>query len=194
MLASIAIEHLVKNFLEQQDVGIAYIYCDYMAEANQTPRRLLDSLVKQLLEQSCSIPDRIRDLYGSRRDRIKTQFSSLEDVSESLRSIAVTFEQVYIVVDALDELSQDGSVVQDFLSSLTALQDRSFVNLLLTSRDIPSIKRHVKSDMIVEMRASNEDVMKYVEGRIGKSRKLFARKKDLEQTVKDAIVSSVDGM
>ena len=194
MLASIAIEHLIDKSCTQQDTGIAYIYCDYTTKADQTPRRLLASILKQLLEQKCSIPDHIRDIYGPRRGGTRAQFSCLKDISESLQVTAVTFRRVYIIVDALDELPQDGSAVQEFLSSLAALQDESFVNLLLTSRDIPSITEHVRSDMNVEMRASNEDVMKYVEGRINKSRKLFARRKDLEHTVKDAIVSSADGM
>ena len=85
-------------------------------------------------------------------------------------------------------------MVQGFLSCLLALQTKSRVNLLLTSRDIPHITNLIKSDMRVEMRASNEDVMEYLDGRMSQLPMFIARSEDLKQKIMDAIVSVVDGM
>lgn len=60
---------------------------------------------------------------------------------------------------------------------------------MLTSRHIPRVVYYVQSDMTLEVRASDEDVKRYVDGR-----KFIPERPRLPQLVKDAIVSAVDGM
>lgn len=148
--------------------------------------------MKRLLQHQHSIPEDVRRSYESHR-KADTR-PTLDEAFESLQSISASFSQVYLVVDALDELQQDGKLVQTLLSKLSALQDKKHVNLMLTSRDIPHVTENVQSDVKLEVRASDEDVKKYVDGHIDELPKLVSRNPILQQSIKDAIVSAVDGM
>ena len=194
MLASITIEHLIKTFRSQQDNGVAYIYCDYKVEHEQGSPALLASLLKQLVQQKSSVPDHVRELYGQPNNRSKPSCPSFKMMFESLSLTVASFSQVYIVVDALDELQQGGQVVQVFLSKLSELKAQSSVNLMLTSRVIPRVTDFIQSDVTLEVRAKKEDVMRYIDAHIEGLPKSVSRSSDLKQTVKGSIVDAVDGM
>ena len=194
MLASIAIEHLVNTFRSQHNIGVAYIYCDYKAEHEQGAPALLASLLKQLVKQMSSIPDHVRKLYGQRSSGSEHSCPSFKMMFESLLLIVATFAQVYIIVDALDELQQDSRVVQAFLSKLSQLKALKSVNLMLTSRVNPCVTDLIQSDVTMEVRAKKEDVIKYIDAHMKWLPKFVSKNPDLQQTIKDSIVDTVDGM
>ena len=174
MLASISIEYLVNIFRNQQNVGVAYICCDYKLENEQRPLNLLANLLKQLLQQRSLIPDHVRKIY-EQSDGAKISYPTLSEIFNSLQLTTASFSQVYIVVDALDELRQDDNVVKALLSDLSELQAKRVVNLMLTSRYIPRVVYYVQSDMTLEVRASDEDVKRYVDGRINELPKFIPK-------------------
>ena len=194
MLASITIEHLINTSRNQHDTGVAYIYCDYKAEYEQGPSALLASLLKQLVQQRSSIPDHVRDLYGQLGNSAKPSCPSLKMMYESLLLTVASFSQVYIVVDALDELQQGSQVVQAFLSKLSELKARESVNLMLTSRVIPRVTDFIQSDVRLDVRAKREDVMRYIDAHMEGLPKFVSKNPDLKQAIKDSIVDAVDGM
>ena len=194
MLASIAIEHLINTFRSHQDTGVAYIYCDYKAEYEQGPPALLASLLKQLVQQRPSIPDHVRDLYGQLSNGTKPSCPSFKMMFESLLLTVASFSQVYIVVDALDELQQGSKAVQAFLSQLSELKDIKCVNLMLTSRVIPCVTGFIQSDVTLEVRARKADVIRYADAHMKCLPKFVSKNMDLQQTIKGSIVDAVDGM
>ena len=194
MLASITIEHLVNSFRREYDVGVAYIYCDYKAEHEQGPPALLASLLKQLVQQRSSIPDHVRELYGQLGNGNKPSCPSFRMIFESLLLTVASFSQVYIVVDALDELQQGSQVVQAFLSKLPEFKSLRSVNLMLTSRVIPCVTDFIQSDVILEVRAKKEDVIRYIDAHMKWLPKFVSKNADPQQAIKDSIVDAVDGM
>ena len=194
MLASITIEHLFKTFRSQQDNGVAYIYCDYKAEHEQGSPALLASLLKQLIQQKSSIPDHVRELFGQPSNGTKSTYPSFRMMFESLLLTVASFSQVYIVIDALDELQQGNQVLQAFLSKLSALKAQKSVNLMLTSRVIPRVTDSIQSDVRLEVRAKKEDVMRYIDAHMKGLPKFVSKNSDLQQAIKESIVDAVDGM
>lgn len=194
MLASIAIEYLVNTFRSQQDIGVCYIYCDYKIQDEQTPLNLLASLLKQLLQYKSLVPEDIRGLYKKHNNGTKTTRPILDEVFESLQLTAASFSLVYLVVDALDELQQHGKLFQTLLSKLSTLQATTPLELMLTSRDIPRVTEEVQEDVRLEVRASDEDVARYVDGHIDELPRFVSKSAKIQQNIKDAIVSAVDGM
>ena len=194
MLASITIEHLINTFRGQHNIGVAYIYCDYKAEHGQGPSALLATLLKQLVQQKSSIPDHVRELYGQLSNGTKPSCPSFRMMFESLLLTAASFSQIYIVVDALDELQQGSQVIQAFLSKLSELKALKSVNLMLTSRVIPCITELIQSDVILEVRAKKEDVIRYIDAYMKLLPKFVSKNADLQQSIKDSIVDAVDGM
>jgi len=102
------------------------------------------------------------------------------------------FSKVFVVVDALDECSD--STREELLPALRSLAG---TNLLVTSRDIASIARDFQEDKQLNIRAREEDIRNYIEGRIPRLRFLKIHvDKDaaLKEDIVKAIVESADGM
>jgi hypothetical protein len=79
-----------------------------------------------------------------------------------------TYSRVFIVVDALNELSEhDQGYLITKLRNLT-----STINLIVTSHPIPSIKDHVQGAKRTDIWAGEQDVQTYIEGRIRREPRL----------------------
>jgi hypothetical protein len=83
---------------------------------------------------------------------------------------------------------------QRFLSSLFNLQAKCGANLFATSRPISSIEKEFKGNLKLEIRASEEDVRKYLNGHLFRLPGFVARSPELQEEIKTDIVKAVDGM
>jgi hypothetical protein len=191
MLASIVVDYLSKTN-QAKDVGIAYMYCTYRDRLEQTPIRLLASLLKQLLQERQVIPEDLKNLYEHHVSK-KTS-PTLEDVSKVLHSEASRYSKVFIVVDALDECAGDDGTRALLLATLNALQTTNAINLMVTSRPILKIERMFQDVIQLEVRASDSDVGKYIEGQMSRLASCVSRNKSLLETIKSDIIRAVDGM
>ena len=191
ILASTVIDHLLA-MLCRGKTSVVYIYCDYGKQHEQSPVNLIASILKQLLQHQFSIPENVRRSY---RHHINSGIRpTAEEIYNLLDSVLSGFFQVYIVVDAVDELSISGQVRQILLSNLNALQEVHSVNLMLTSRFIPQIAQELRDPLYLEIRASDEDVRRYVQGHLNDLAKCVLKNTELQEIILDSIVNAVDGM
>lgn len=191
MLSSLVIDYMQQLF-DGVNVAIAYIYCDYRRQDEQTPTNLIASVTKQLLHGCASIPEVIMKKYQYHKDK-GTRPSSAE-VLETTASSMAPFSRIYLILDALDELGNEGHVRQTLIERLCTLKDLRHFNLLTTSRYIPSLASEIRQPLCLDVRASSEDIKRYVEGHILDLRNCVRKDHDLQQTVVGAIVDAVDGM
>ena len=191
MLASIVVDYLLK-MIQAEDVGIAYMYCTYRNRLEQTPIRLLASLLKQLLQERHFIPDGLRKLYEHHVQ--KSTFLALDEITTFLHSEMVGYSKVFIVVDALDECAHDDDTHEILLSELNALQTTNPMNLMITSRHILKIEQKFQEAIRLEIRASDADVQKYLEGHMSRLASCVTKNISLQETIKSEIVKAVDGM
>jgi len=108
---------------------------------------------------------------------------------------AKSFSKVFIIVDALDESNESNGVRDSFLAEIRNLQPS--IHLLVTSRHISTIEREFESAARVEIQASNEDVRKYLEGRIERESRLRCHVKAdpaLQDRIINTIVEKAQGM
>jgi hypothetical protein len=188
ILTSIVVEHLHNRFQNDQKVGIAYLYCNYKLQNQQKAEYLLSSLLKQLASQH-SLPEAVKSLYD-KHERQGTRPASME-ISRALRSVSAQYSPVFIIVDALDECQGDARKM--FLSEIFALQAECGVNIFATSRPIPEIVNEFRSCESVEIRASSEDIGRYLESRMGQLR-ITASNPTLQSEIRDRIVNAADGL
>lgn len=92
----------LRSTYKDQDVGVAYFYCEFSEEESQTGLSFARSLLRQLSSQCGLAPVVLVDFYRKTRNDIKDQTWFLE-LQEVLYRIASTFKQCYLVIDALDE-------------------------------------------------------------------------------------------
>ena len=191
MLASIAVDHL-QRAVHQKNIPVTYIYCDYKWQHEQTPANLIASILKQLLQHCDSIPESVRRSHRHQANSVTRP--ALDEVYDMLTNIFAHFSQIYIVVDALDELTASSQVRQTLLATLRSLQKAGNVHLLMTSRFIPPEFHQFQDFMLLEICADNDDVQKYVYGHMGDLTMSVQGNPKLQETIVKSIVDAVDGM
>jgi Cdc6-like AAA superfamily ATPase len=191
MIAAIAIDHLWKH-VQNKDVGVAYIYCNYKTQADQTAAKLAAAILKQLIQERPSIAEPVLNLYDRHVDR-KTR-PSLKEILSALQAVVSNYSKIYVIVDALDEcLDRDGSRSQ-LLAILRNLQYKGNLSLMATSRFIPELVQKFSLTPILEIRASDSDVRLFVAGQMDLLPRFIQRSGELQKAIQDGISTAVDGM
>jgi Cdc6-like AAA superfamily ATPase len=193
ILTSIVIDHLSKRFRNDADIGIAYVYFNYKQNVDkQNVNNLLSSLLKQLSQERPSLPDSVKVLHDQHRN--KRTRPSIDELSRALQSVAAMYSRVFIIVDALDECQASDGCRARFLSEIFTLQAKTRANLFATSRHISNIEKEFKGNTLLEIRASEEDVRRYLDGHVLRLPGFVTRSPELQEEIKAAIVKAVDGM
>ena len=191
MMAAIAIDYLCRT-TGRDDIGVAYLFCNYKAQADQSASSLLAALLKQLVQSRPDIAAPVTHMYDhhlKRRSR-----PSLNDLFGALQSVCSNYAVVYIVVDALDECADGDGGRGRLICKLRELQVRTDVRLMFTSRFVPEIMQNVCSIPTLEVRASEEDVRRYVVGQMPRLPNCIKRDDELKRTVQSKIIEAVNGM
>lgn len=139
-MTSIAIDHLQEHFADEA-FAISYVYCNYGDQSRQTSVYLAFSLLRQLVEQKPSLLASIRETSNDRHEPMTC--SAIDYVFRLLRYSGSSFQKIFIVVDGLDGLLDE--VRQEFLAKLRELQILLPVNLMMTSRPVPSIVAELRT-------------------------------------------------
>ncbi|RYP66703.1 hypothetical protein DL771_007636 [Monosporascus sp. 5C6A] len=190
MMAAIAIDHLCRT-AQCHNTGVAYLFCNYKAQANQSAPSLLAALLKQLVQSRPDIAAPMTRIYDHHSKRIRP---SLDDISGALQSACSSYTAVHIVVDALDECADKDGERGRLINKLRELQATTDVRLLFTSRFMPEITQNFQSNAILEVCASEEDVRRFVEGQMPRLPNCIQRDQQLKNAVQNKIVEAVDGM
>ena len=104
------------------------------------------------------------------------------------------YSRVFFIVDALDECQASDSCRARFLLELFNLRTQHGANIFATSRFIPEIIDQFKTGISLEIRASTDDVVKYIEGHIAQLPFLVQQNPQLQEEIKIEISEAVDGM
>ncbi|KAF7131364.1 hypothetical protein CNMCM5793_004535 [Aspergillus hiratsukae] len=189
-LTAIVIDDLTTRFLNDQSIGIAYVYCTFLWKDKQPVEDLLASLLKQLSQGQPSLPDSVGDLYN--RHKAKGTKPSLGEISKALQSVAAKYLRAFIFVDALDECEVSNGCRRRFLTEIFNLQAICGVNIFATSRFIPQITERLNGSITLEIRADDEDVRKYLRAEIlhSESTLLVSHSEEIQ----NSITEIVDGM
>ena len=181
-----------RRFQTDSSIGIAYLYCNFKRSYEQKLEDLLLSLLKQLAQGRSLIPDDVRLLY----DRLKCQRTrpSTDEISKALYSVISSFSRVFIIIDALDECQANDRYRHRLISEIFNLQAKRGVNLFATSRFIPEVTNEFKSGAWLEIRASDDDLRIYLDGRMSRLPKCVSSSPDLQEKIKNSIVKTVKGM
>ena len=190
MMTAIVIHDLTTHLLQDQSVGLAYIYCEFCHRDEQRFEDLLASLLKQLCQDRPFLPDIVRHFYN--RHKNKRTRPLLEEIIQALMSVTVMYSRVFIVVDGLDECQNSDNCLAGFLSQLANLQAQCSINIFATSRFIPQILRAFQSSTMLEIRAHDQDIWIYLNARISQLQHTFLASHVEE--IHNNITKAADGM
>ncbi|KAI1778611.1 ankyrin [Hypoxylon cercidicola] len=195
VMASIIIEHLQETVHSKENNGLAFLYCDYRQRHDQKARTLLGNLWAQLFRGRGPSATEVEEILGevvSRPDSTPTRSHIMNLIRDEITN--GNMERVYIVIDALDECS-DENERNLFIDSLHSLQP--LVNVLVTSRTTHLDNGEFNNVRSVRFTPSTEDMSSYISSRIRESKKLTGyveRRRELEEEIRRVVVDRANGM
>ncbi|KAJ7642448.1 hypothetical protein DFH06DRAFT_999809, partial [Mycena polygramma] len=189
VLASMVVDDL-RTIPDCQNTGVAVIYLNHKETEIQTPSNVLAALWRQLTVGK-PLTDVVRQLYAKHRER-RTR-PTLEDIFFVLYLTLSELSSAFIIIDALDEYPEtQRDILLHHLSPLP-----SSVNLLVTSRPHINIKHIIADAQIMEVRATEDDIRRYVDAQIINSTRLCSHIRsypELREEIETNIVQRSDGM
>lgn len=136
VLCSLAIQHTFGHRKSNPRIGIAFFFFTFTDDAKQDSSAMLRALVLQLSGQLNNNHGLLSRLHDNYPDAMPPD----QDLMGCLRQLILAFDDVYIILDALDESPRD-KYRRDVLQALVDLRTWSEpgLHLLVTSREEPDI-------------------------------------------------------
>jgi hypothetical protein len=192
ILTSIVVQELTTRFRNDESIGIAYLYYNFRRQDEQKFDDLLASLLKQLSQERTFLPDSVKTLYGKHKD--KRTRPSFDEISRTFQSVTAIFSKVFIFIDALDECRTTDGCQTRLLTEIFLAQANSRANIFATSRFMPEVIEKFEGSISLEIRASEEDVRRYLDSHMFRLPAFVRRNPDLQEEIKIGIVLLVKGM
>ncbi|KAF9879391.1 ankyrin repeat protein [Colletotrichum karsti] len=192
VMASTVVDELLRQFQDDPDVGVAYIYCNFKDQERQNHHDLIASLAKQLAQSRSSMPRSLKEMYEIHQ--MSRTPMSLQETSDLLQAIASSYRRLFVIIDALDECETKSR--RALLSEVFRLQQRQNTNILATTRQIPEIidSDHFKGSVSVQVSALDADVSRYISSRIPDMQSFVQKRSELQEEIKRGILGSINGM
>jgi hypothetical protein len=191
------IASLVVNYLQRlhpfvTTPALAYIYFEYTHQL--TRLTFLGSLLEQLARMLQALPTALMTLY-EHNTKLRLQ-PFVGELQVLLREVISKFGRCFIVVDGLDECTDDEGMRTFLLETLTELRQSSCVNILAMTRDVQRIRDHFSAEncLEIEVEAPDHDIGIYLDDRIPRVIPRLADDLGLCQKIKTEIIAAAGGM
>ncbi|KAF5618694.1 ankyrin repeat-containing protein [Fusarium sp. NRRL 52700] len=168
-LMSTVIDRLLNLQNDSRNIGVAFMYCRRDDQNQQSQGNLVSGLLRQLIyyEQNheTSVHEPIRDIWNMYKQGKPRP--SLGKITEVLLAQVPKFSKVFIVIDALDECTQEDGIQSSMISTLKMLQRST--SLMVTSRNLElpmELQCSVETHSFT-LKRSNEDISAYVKAFLG---------------------------
>ena len=100
-ISSLIIDSLCDQ-VRDRDIAVAGLYCDYLAQEEQSTTNMLGAILKQLLEGD-GIPGPIRQAFHEGKRMLGGRAVRLSDLVKMLKTTIISLPEVFICIDAIDE-------------------------------------------------------------------------------------------
>ena len=196
VLASSAIQEALER--TSSNIALAFFYCDYKNVATQDPRNILGSLACQLALQDEQSFAKLQAFYAKHNppDRPSIGFDH-DQLRDLLVEMALNFNEVMIIVDALDECGTQNKKVTKLLSNLNGSNESSNIKTLFFSRDEQEIREVLEGYDKVSIAAKSSDLRLFVGAEIElriRNKDLRIKDVSLKEDMMKRLVEGADGM
>lgn len=197
--SSNTLEHLTRLYGMDDRTGIAYMYCRHDAPRDERSASSMVALfIKQLIWKTGALPHVVRDFC---REYIRdARKPSLEKYVKILLDVSETFDQVFLVIDGLDECDEDDrqSVIQ---ACQTFLSVSTSYRIFITSRREDDIEREFRRRKVptiqIAAQNTNADIKAFVESEVSDliaHKKLRLQDQARKQHIISTLVDESNGM
>jgi ankyrin repeat domain-containing protein 50 len=194
--SSNVLEHITTEFAMRDKVGISFAYYNYRKPELGDPRLIIGALIKQLCQKNDSIPLELLNLMHDSHSK------ATASNPDSFISLAESFKEVFIVLDALDECpGHERHRIIGFINKIVA--ELQCAKVFITSRreaDLLEAFEGKTSTIQIEARSVAADIALHVRDEVTKLRdgyngkRLHLTSNKLQEKIIDTLVSKADGM
>jgi ankyrin repeat domain-containing protein 50 len=166
-----------------------------MDPTKQNAPNFLRSILAQLAATNQPVYDSVLGLYS--RCKSGREEPSLQDMQAMLLEAARAFEDLYIVIDAVDESPREIER-GPLLAVIRTLAQEKTIHLLAASREELDIANSFRELGVDEIAIAGEgvasDIMDYVSGQFAEDSKLKRFPLDLKERAQEALAEKANGM
>ena len=183
------IDHLYTEYMNE-DTAVIYAYCYYRERSQQSLISFLGCLLKQLLSLRNPISAEFKALHEAYQRHHRSGI--LNEISSLFRAELRRYRKVFIIVDALDEYSDNQEDCKLMLAELEQL--RGYSNIMLTSRFVTPYINAFRGASRVTITAKDRDVRKSLESQIATLPRFVKANLELQELIIETITEAVEGM
>jgi hypothetical protein len=201
VLTSSVIEDLQGSQSPRPSQTLLYFYFDFTDNQKQSFENTLRSLIFQTYHQNDNAKRHLDSLYSSAYRGGQEQ-PSFESLQKTFTGMIGNLEEVWIVLDALDECTPRGELLAWLRSINQDFSVQVKMHLLVTSRpeqDIESaIKRYASGEQIIPIRDDllEADIRNYVQARVREHESLsrWRGHREIQDNIEASLLEKANGM
>ena len=183
------------NSIDEDNVAVACVYCDFHGHKEQLAASVLAALLKQLVAGLEQIPEAIRKAFERAKKVVDGRTLRLPEIRAMLIKSLSTLRQGFICIDALDEFPTKQR--PELWNSLEHIvRECPNVRLFITGR--PHIQGEVEGYFhghpdLPPINPTKEDIKGYITMRLKGDAELDAMDKELEAEILTIIPDKISG-
>ena len=182
------------NQVAGEDIVVAALYYDFLAQQEQTITNVMGAILKQLVGRE-GLPKHIREEFEEGKDEISGRGLRLADLMGMLRIAVASLRQAFICIDALDEclpkylpelLRSLGDIVREFPTTRIFLTGRPHVR--------EDIQGYFNKVAMIPISPNTGDIRNYLEMRLGRDAEPEAMNNDLREDIIGIFLERISDM
>ena len=177
-----------------EDITVACLYCDFLAQQEQTITSMMGVILKQLVGGG-EIPIYVRKAFQEGQKEIGGRGLLLADLVGMLRTAIASLPQVFICIDALDEYLPKN--LPELLESLRDIvRESPMTRIFLTGRPHvgETIQRYFTKAVVVPITPNTDDIRYYLEMKLDRDEEPEAMDNDLRADIVKVILDRMSDM
>ena len=176
------------------DVAVTGLYCDFLAQQEQTVTNMIGAILKQLVGRG-DIPKEVREAFEKGKREFGGRGLLLAEMMEMLRITLVSLSQVFICIDALDECLPKH--LPELLESLRDIvRESPMTRIFLTGRPhvVGTIQRYFTKAVVIPVSPNADDIRNYIEMKLDRDDEPEAMDNDLRADIVKVILDKMSDM
>ena len=178
----------------EEDLIVACLYCDFLAQQEQTITNMMGAILKQLVGMG-DIPNDVRQAFQEGKKVAGGRRLLLADLARMLKIAISSLPPVFICIDALDEFLPKN--LTDLLESLRdiVLQCPT-TRIFLTGRAhvTEAIQKYFIKAVVVPISPNTDDIRNYLRMRLGRDDEPEAMDNELRADIEKTILDKMSDM
>ena len=179
---------------KEEDIAVACLYCDFLAQQEQTITNMVGAILKQLVGRG-DIPKDVRQAFQEGKREVGGRRLLLADLMRMLKVAIASLPQVFICIDALDECLPKH--LPELLGSLRDIvRESPWTKIFLTGRFHvrEAIQRYFTKAVVIPISPNTDDIRNYLEMRLDQDEEPEAMDSDLRVDIVKIIVDKMSDM